>query len=144
MAFLFDTNAFSEAFRERPNPGFARWLRGLPVNEQFTSAIVVAELYVAAYRSAGAEKWLFRIREAILPVVTVIRFDLDCAHIFGRLQAGLLDRGTPVGAADVIIASTALRYQLTLVTANVRHYDQIPGLGLLTFQPGEAGEFTAP
>ncbi len=49
------------------------------------------------------------------------------------------DRG-----ADVLIAATALRFRLALVTANIRHFDRIPDLNLVTFQPGEDGEFHAP
>ncbi len=144
VSFLFDTNALSETFRPRPNPGFTRWLRQLPADRQFTSTVVVAELYVAAYRTPGSEKWLRRIREAILPIVKVIHFDLDCAHVCGRIQAGLMDRGVPIDSADVLIAATALRHRLTLVSANVRHYDRIEGLKLLSFQPGEEGECVGP
>ncbi len=144
MSFLFDTNALPETFRRRPNPGFARWLRELPTDRQFASTVAVAELYVAVYRSPGSEKWLRRIREAILPLVTVLPFDLDCAHVCGRIQADLMDRGVPVESADVMIAATALRFRLTLVTANTRHFDRIPDLKLVTFQPGEGGAFHAP
>ena len=144
MSYLFDTNALSEVFRRRPNPGFARWLGELPSDRQFTSSVVVAELYVAAYRARGSEKWLRRIREAILPVVKVIHFDLDCAHVCGRIQADLMDRGVPIESADVLIAATAIRYRLTLVSANVRHFDRIPDLKLLTFGPGQDGSFQPP
>ena len=144
MSFLFDTNALSEAFRRRPNLGFTRWLGELPPDRQFTSSVAVAELYVAAYRAPGSVKWLRRIREAILPVVQVIYFDLDCAHVCGRIQADLMDRGVPIESADVLIAATALRYRLTLVSANVRHFDRIPQLKLLTFQPGADGDFRRP
>ncbi len=144
MSFLFDTNALSEAFRRRPNPGFTRWLGELSPDRQFTSSVVVAELYVAAYRTSGSEKWLRRIQETILPVVKVIHFDLDCAHVCGRIQADLMNRGVPIDSADVLIAATALRYRLTLVSANLRHFDRIPGLKLVTFQPGEDGDFQPP
>ncbi len=144
MSFLFDTNASSEVFRRRPNPGFVQWLGALSPDRQFTSSVVVAELYVAAYRTTGSEKWLRRIRESILPVVKVIHFDLDCAHVCGRIQAGLMDRGIPIESADVLIAATALRYRLALVTANVRHFDRIPDLRLVTFQSGASGDFQPP
>ena len=104
----------------------------------------MAELYVAAYRTPNSDKWLRRIREVILPVVKVIHFDLDCAHVCGRIQADLMARGIPIESADVQIAATALRYRLALVTANIRHFNRIPDLTLVTFQPGEDGEFEAP
>ena len=144
MSFLFDTNALSEIFRRRPNPGFAQWLEELPADRQFTSTVVIAELYAAAYRSPGSEKWLHRIRQTILPVITVIGFDLDSAQVCGRLQANLMDRGVPVESADVQIAATALRYRLTLVTANLRHFQRIEGLQILAFEPGRSGRFREP
>ena len=55
-----------------------------------------------------------------------------------------MDRGVPIDSADVLIAATALRYRLTLVTANVSHYDRIPSLKLVTFEPGEDGSFQTP
>lgn len=144
MSFLFDTNALSEAFRRRPNPGFVRWLGELGAERQFTSTVVMAELYAAAYRSAAREKWFRRIREEVLPVLRVLHFDLDCARVGGRIQARLMDRGIPIESADVLIAATALRYRLSLVTANARHFDRVPDLELVTFEPGEDGSFTHP
>lgn len=74
----------------------------------------------------------------------MIHFDLDCAHVCGRIQADLMDRGVPIDSVDVLIAATALRYRLALVSANVRRFDRIPGLELVTFEPGEDGEFQPP
>ena len=55
-----------------------------------------------------------------------------------------MDRGVPIDSVDVLIAATALRYRLALVSANVRRFDRIPGLELVTFEPGEDGEFQPP
>jgi tRNA(fMet)-specific endonuclease VapC len=97
---------------------------------------VVAELYEAAYRSAAREKWLQRIEEGVLPAMTVLGFDLACAQEFGRLQAQLKDDGTPIGDVDTLIAATALRHGLTVVTADDRHFQRVPGLRIRTFTPG--------
>lgn len=139
MAYLLDTNAISESFRRRPNLEYTAWLRDLPRDEQFTSIVVVAELYAAAYRSANAEKWRRRIEKAVLPRITVLSFDLDCARECGRLQAELMDRGETLDTPDVQIAATALVHGLTVVTANRRHFRRIPGLPLKIFAPGEQG-----
>ncbi len=53
MAFLFDTDAISEVLRRRPLPGYVRWLSGVPRAEQFTSAVVVGELFKGAYGSVS-------------------------------------------------------------------------------------------
>ena len=137
MAFLFDTNAISEVFRPRPNRAFLDWLETLPREEQFTSIIVVAELYAAAFRSAHQDRWRERIEEGVLPAMTVLGFDLACAREYGRLHAELASQGTPIGTADVQIAATARVHKLTVVTANRRHYERIDGLPLKTFSPGQ-------
>ena len=53
-------------------------------------------------------------------------------------------RRRPNRGFTVSIAATAIHYRLTLVTANLRHYDRVPGLKLMSFQPGEGGKFEAP
>ena len=39
-------------------------------------------------------------------------------------------RGTPIGDADLRIASIALDRDLTVVTGNVRHFKKVPGLAV--------------
>jgi predicted nucleic acid-binding protein len=139
VTFLFDTNAISETFRPRPNQDLMRWLAALPRDEQYTSTIVIAELYETAYRSAAREKWLRRINELVLPTMTVLTFDLECAHECGRLQGALRTAGAPIGDADTQIAATALHHRLTVVTANDRHFRRVPGLRVRSFSPGSEG-----
>jgi predicted nucleic acid-binding protein len=47
----------------------------------------------------------------------------------GRIYADLERIGQPIGRADPIIAAIALRYDLTLITGNVAHYQRIQTLG---------------
>ena len=136
MAYLFDTNAISEALRHRPNPEFTYCLRELPREDQFTSTVVLAELYVAAHRSARREQWLRRIEEEILLTMTILPFGLECARMYGRVSAQLLDAGTPIGDVDTQIAATALYHRLTVVTANIRHFERVDALSLYRFTPG--------
>ena len=51
MAYLFDTDAISELLKPRPVAGYVRWLAAIPRVEQFTSAVVMGELYQGAFRS---------------------------------------------------------------------------------------------
>jgi predicted nucleic acid-binding protein len=134
--YLFDTNGISEALRPRPNPEFVRWIGSLAPEQQFTSIVVVAELYAGAYRSAAPSKWLQRIDEDVLPSLTILDFDIDCAHSYGRVHAHLSRRGIPIGDVDTQIAATALRYDLLLVTADVKHFQNVPDLKMRSFIPG--------
>jgi tRNA(fMet)-specific endonuclease VapC len=47
---------------------------------------------------------------------------------FARTRGELRSRGQVIGDMDLLIAATALEYDLTLVTRNRRHFDRVPGL----------------
>jgi predicted nucleic acid-binding protein len=128
VAYLFDTDAVSEVLRPKPLPTFLEWLRGVPREDQFISAITVGELYHGAYRSAARERHLTNIEERVLPAVTVLPYDASVAKVFGELRAALEGAGTRLDDADLQIASTALHHGLELVTGNIRHFRRVPGL----------------
>ncbi|MDP2316601.1 MAG: type II toxin-antitoxin system VapC family toxin [Pseudomonadota bacterium] len=132
MAYLFDTDALSEVMRRQPNALYLEWLRGIPREEQFTSAVSIGELFQGAYRSEKRAVLIGRIEEWVLPAVTVLPFDLGSARVFGELQADLESRGLSPGDADVQIAATAIRHGLALVTGKLRHHQRVPGLRIAT------------
>ena len=96
-------------------------------------------LLPGAHRAAATTKWLERIEALVLPTLTVLGFDLECAQHCGRLKAALGRAGTPIGDVDTQIAATALRHDLVVVTANAAHFGRVPRLQLETFTPGETG-----
>ena len=128
MPWLFDTDAISELLRKRPAPRYVEWLAAIPRAEQFTSAVVIGELFRGAYRSPDSARHLEKIVSRVLPAVTVLPFDTAVAKKFGELSAALQGKGQPLADADLAIAATALHHGLVLVTGNVRHYRRIPGL----------------
>lgn len=132
MAFLFDTDAISELLRPRPAKAYVKWLMRVPREEQFTSAVVIGELYKGAFRSQARERHLTNIEERVLPAVTVLPYDIGVAKVFGKIRAHLEETGAILPDADLQIAATALGHGLTLVTGNLRHFKRIPGLKLNT------------
>lgn len=128
MAYLFDTDAISELFRHRPLPGYVEWLGTVPREDQYSSAVVIGELYKGAYRSAARDRHLSNIEERVLRAVTVLPYDTATARVFGRTRAHLEDAGQVLPDADVQIAATAIHHGLELVTGNLRHFRRIPDL----------------
>ena len=126
MAFLFDTDAISEVLKPRPAADYVRWLAGIPREEQFTSAVVVGELYQGAFRSAAVERLLENIETRVLPSVTVLSYDVAAARVYGEIRARLEKAGTPLPDADLQIAATALLHDLDLVTGNIKHFQRVP------------------
>jgi len=132
MAFLFDTDAISELLRPRPATNYVKWLMDIPREEQFTSSIVIGELYKGAHRSRACERHLSNIEQRILPAITVLPFDIRTAKIFGKIRAHLEETGAILPDADIQIAATALYHGLELVSGNLRHFQGIHELRLNT------------
>lgn len=127
--YLFDTDAISELFRPRPLPGYVKWLRGVAREDQFTSAVVIGELFEVAFLS-GSARHLEQIEREVLPRVSVLPYEVGAAALFGRLAARLRSEGRKLADADLQIAATAIHHDLALVTGNVRHFRRIPELKL--------------
>ena len=130
MAYLFDTDAISEVLRPRPLRAYLSWLREIPRDAQFTSAVTVGELFKGAYRSTAKERHLRNIEDRVLPAVTILPYDLSAARVFGQIRADLESTGNLLPDADLQIAATAVYHNLELVTGNLRHFQRIPGLRL--------------
>ncbi len=128
MTYLFDTDALSESLRKRPAKDYIQWLRTITRENQYTSTIVVAELYKGAYRSDKASQLITKIQQIILPQVTILSFDLKTAEIYGRISAELEKKGQSLAHPDLQIAATALQHRLELVTRNLKHFGRVPGL----------------
>ena len=92
------------------------------------SIISVAELYegvAAAPRDQDAGE--LELNE-LLGRLGVIGIDQEVARIFGAERFRLRREGRPIGDMDLLIAATALRHELTLLTNNRRHFNRIPSL----------------
>ena len=132
MAFLFDTDAVSELLRPKPAAGYVRWIRSVPREDQFASAITIGELYQGAYGSAATERHIENIEKRVIPAVTVLPFDVAIAKVFGRIRAELYAAGKPLEDADLQIAATAIFHGLELITGNIKHFQRLPELSLNT------------
>ena len=132
MPYLFDTDAISELLRPHPLPAYVAWLSAVPRQDQFTSAVVIGELYKGAYRSQARDRHLTNIERRILPAVTALPYDVATARVFGQTRAHLEEEGTILPDADVQIAATAIYHGLELVTGNLRHFSRIPLLKINT------------
>lgn len=128
MAYLFDTDAISEILRKKPLKDYMQWLNTLTRERQYTSSIVISELYKGAYRSPKREQFIVKIRTKILPVLTILPFDANTAQIYGQISAELEQTGQMLAHPDLQIAATAIQHKLELVTGNVRHFARVPNL----------------
>jgi tRNA(fMet)-specific endonuclease VapC len=75
-------------------------------------------------RRTAREQFLQDLRDSVhvIPVTDAI------AIRAGKLDAQLRTIGVQVPLADLLIGATALEQNYSVVTANLRHFQQIPGL----------------
>ena len=125
MSFLLDTNILSDHLR-RPAGLTHRFVQHS--GRLYTSSICLAELYVWAFRRDDPSTALAAIEYLLRYEVSVISFDEQCAREFGRVRAELRRRGIEVSTVDLMIASVALRFDLTLVTHNTTDFRHVPSL----------------
>jgi len=71
-----------------------------------------------------------RFQNELLQEVTVLDFDRDCAAEFGKVRVQLRRSGIDVPSVDLMIASVAVVYDLTMVTHNTADFQNVPGLRL--------------
>ena len=60
--------------------------------------------------------------------IDVLPFEAEDAAHAGDIRAHLERKGTPIGHYDYLIAAQARRRGATLVTANRREFERVPGL----------------
>lgn len=131
MKYLFDTDTLSNLLRRAPEPALVRRLAGTPPEEQATSSITLGELLYGARRLGDrAEALVGRIESLLIPNLAVLPFDAEAARAYGGLRATLEQAGTPIGDADMRIASIALARDLVVVTANTRHFSRVTDLAV--------------
>lgn len=122
--YLLDTNICIALLKNNENA-----VDQLTQNFQscYLSSIVVAELYKGVYCSQKVEQNLQTLKQFV-DLLPVLDFDRMAAIEFGKIQGELRRIGRPTGELDAIIAAVARSRQLTLVTDNIKHFENIVNL----------------
>jgi predicted nucleic acid-binding protein len=66
--------------------------------------------------------------------LTVYPYTKESALLAGKLDAEQRSRGVVIPYADLLIGATALSLGFSVLTTNVRHFRQVPGLSVVLFQ----------
>jgi len=95
------------------------------------SVISLAELYEGVYYSKdpGTSQ---KILDTFLRDFQVLGVDEEVCKVFGKERGKLRQKRKIVSDFDLLIASTCLYYNLTLLTNNRRHYELVEGLNILS------------
>jgi len=126
IRYMLDTNACIALIMARPDSMFAR-LSGLSVGEVAISSIVAAELWYGVARSQKKKQNEAALRD-FLDYVTVLDWPCEACSIYGQVRTTLEEKGTPIGAMDLLIASHSLWLDAVIVTDNTREFQRVPNL----------------
>lgn len=136
--YLVDTNVLSELTKPTPAPQVEAFLRESK-DRVFVSVFSIGEIRKGiaslppSNRRVILEDWLDNeimpwLGDRVLPVTLAI------AERWGELSAQLKAKGRSRPVVDAVLAATAFKHDLVLVTRNIADYED---LGVAIFNPWE-------
>ena len=132
MSYLLDTNVLSELRRKRPDPRVVKWFEDRPRALLYLSVLTLGEIRkgIESLQETQRKQVLIDWLEVDLPQYFLGRLldvDVPVADRWGRLMS---EAARPLPAIDGLLAATALRHDLTLVTRNTKDFENL-GVRLL-------------
>ena len=138
--FLLDTNIISELVARRPEPRVRAWIEGTDEMLLHLSVLTLGEIRkgIASLRDSSRRAALGGWLDSELKVRfanRILAVDEAIAGRWGRLTAQREAANSRLSVIDGLLAATALQYNLTLVTRNVK---DVAATGVPLFNPWSA------
>ena len=125
--YILDTNTLSESRRPGLNPRVAEWLDRHDEGDYYISVMSFGELARGIERLHSAnqrqvlELWVAGLRQRFIDRILLV--DIEVAITWGRLGLRNELRGRTPPLADLMIAATAARHGMSVVTRNVKDFE---------------------
>lgn len=121
MSFLIDTDIL--IYSLKGNKKVQKWMYENQNIPKCISVITYGELIYGARKSQHPEKNI-----ATAHRIGALFINKEIIEIFGEIKAKLEIAGNRIDDMDLLIASTALYMNLSLVTNNKNHFSRVPDL----------------
>jgi predicted nucleic acid-binding protein len=143
--FLLDTNVLSEFnHKQPPDPNVKQWVASTPTSSLYVSVITLSEirfgieLLADGKRRKQLEQWLEQDLHSWFDGGRILGIDEETGILWARLTAQRQHKGRPLtDILDGLIAATAAKHQLTIVTRDVKDFE---GLGVPILNPWDEKE----
>jgi predicted nucleic acid-binding protein len=133
MKYLLDTNIISEMRKSNCAPNVKSFIDKIPAEDMFISVISMGELCYGMEKLPPSKKkhelaiWLYtQVSDWFKD--RVIALDTEVLLEWGKLRARA---GRTMPALDSLIAAAAITHHMTLITRNVKDFNDIEGISLI-------------
>ena len=131
MRYMLDTDTCSYIIRKHDPRLLATMQTRVRSGAEISiSVLTYAELRLGAERLRRAARHNEMIRAFCARLSAIVAWSKTSADEYARLQARLLESGTPIGRNDAMIAAHAIDLNFILVSNNQRHFSRVPNLRL--------------
>ena len=131
MKYLVDANVLSEVTRPDPCPAVVEWLRKHEPSLVVTPIILgEIEYGIGLTSSTRKRKDLERWFAEGMKRLRVLDLDSGTASVWATLLVRLKKKGLAMPVKDSLIAASALQHKLTIITRNIRDF-QNAGVSLI-------------
>lgn len=96
------------------------------------NVIILSELYCGAEKSSNPAKSKKLIESFIKDFdIEIVDINKETAKFYGLLRSKLEKKGERLEDFDLIIASSCVQFDMTLITNNIKHFRRIKNLRIL-------------
>lgn len=126
MKLLLDTCALAELRKPRPDKAVVAALRSIPDEKLFLSVLSVGEiakgtaLLPAGKKRSELAAWLATLEREFGDRILAV--DVEIARTWGEMTARAQKKGLVIASTDGLIAATALRHNLRVMTRNEKDF----------------------
>lgn len=136
MRILVDTCVISEVQRKGGNARVRMRFEAIAEEDLFLSVLTIGELRKGIDKLKASEKkrelasWFERL--IVLAKDRILSIDHETAVVWGEIAAAADKQGSPLPAVDGLLAATAIRHGMRLMTRNVADFERT---GVLLINP---------
>ena len=138
MSFLIDTDIIID-FQNKKNPGFT-YFKSSVKKDAFISIISYSEIVYGMQGFTHKQALIAKFEKMLEDFgISVLPINKQIGLNYAQLKFYLQQKKKLLQDFDIIIASSAITNNLTLVTRNTKHFSRIPDLALFNLLALQSG-----